>query len=1150
PPIITQKDSNAPPSSPPIVPPNPQSSPPAKPNDDEDDTISIFDLMDEPSTPQPSVTTPPPLNVTPPTATIDTPPLPLTTQPTKPIETNKPPSSPTEPTRTVNTPPQSSPPSSSSSQNSGRNSGRNSGTNTPPPPPIFAPGQAPSPAPPERDPDATLVQPRTAFPGETQIQPPMRQPVRETPQPKKVMVDTPSPKQRGGRQSGWFRNCLIRSVVILLALTLLGLIGGTIGGILAYRAIASDLPDPRELENRASNFETALIYDRNGQELYALNDPNAGNRTHVPLSEIAIVLQQATIATEDAGFYTNPGFSPVGIVRAVYLAIREQEVVSGASTITQQLVRAILLDEEERTQRTATRKIKEIILAAELYRTYPGVEGKEKILELYLNEIYYGNLAYGIEAAAQTYFDKSAADLTLAEASLLAGLPQAPAAWDPYSAPEKALGRQSEVLFLMTKAGYITPEEAQAALNEMTPIVRNMQRDLVDIKYPHFIFTVLQQLEEAGDAQSIYRGGLRIYTTIDPTTQELAENAVANARPNFNAGGANNAAMVVADPATGQILALVGSADFYDETISGQVNMALQPRQPGSTIKPLVYLAAMEQGWTPSTLIWDVETEFDGGQNQPPYIPKNYDDSFHGPLRLRPALGNSYNIPAVKALEYVGVCPFIERMNQLGINSLQDTGCAEVGQPRNYGLALSLGGGGISPFEMTQVYGLLANKGVYAPLHTISRIENREGDILFEREIPTADNGLFNPDILNPNQRVDPAHAYLLSDILSDNQARQPSFGQNNRLMIPGHRVAAKTGTSGTRGSDVRDGWTIGYSPYVVTAVWVGNTDNETVNPGQSGYGLASPIWNNFMTAYHAGRPLREFTPPSNIQAVEICADSGTKPSTGCLNRRTEIFHQDTPPLPSNQDFIQPIAIDLWTNQIANEHCNDAIYEANFFNLLYSGRQSVQNREQSAAQKWLQETGAGRSWVAERQLVFPLRLPPSNSCQPGQERPQVSITQPQANVKVTDIIEIIGTANAPNMSNYQLEYGLSHDPQGWAPIGDRRSEPVVNGLLGTLDTNSLPSGPITIRLTVFGPDNPLTEANDPVQASFRLPFFILEPTPTPTPSPTATPTETPTPTMTPILATPDDPPPTIDPPVTPPPEITREPTPTPIIITP
>ena len=403
-------------------------------------------------------------------------------------------------------------------------------------------------------------------------------------------------------------------LVTLLVLFVGGLLLASTAAI-GYSLVAGDLPRPSELRDRASSFETARIYDRNGQLLYAPVDPNTGNRTYVPLARISPYLVQATIATEDKRFYDNPGFDIIGLGRAVIMAAREQEAVAGTSTITQQLVRATLLDEDERTERSYRRKVREIILAAEISRTY----SKEEILELYLNEIYYGNLAYGIEAAANTYFNKSAADLTLAEASLLAGLPQAPALWDPYTAPDKALGRQREVLSLMVANDLITLDDAQAALDEMAGRVYTLQRPEVTIRHPHFTFTVLQQAEELLGAQSLYRGGLSIRTTLDPDAQRLAEEAVAANREAINVGGANNAALVALQPQTGEILAMVGSADFNDEAISGQVNMALAPRQAGSTIKPLVYLAAFERGWTPATLLWDVQTEFPDGANPVSY---------------------------------------------------------------------------------------------------------------------------------------------------------------------------------------------------------------------------------------------------------------------------------------------------------------------------------------------------------------------------------------------------------------------------------------------------------------------------------------------------------------------------------------------------
>jgi penicillin-binding protein 1C len=1029
-----------------------------------------------------------------------------------------------------------------------------------PPRPLANEGlQPPAAIPPQFDPDATVVQPRVAFPGRegttrkagtappgatqggatTPAQRPLQPqrepyppqparppgPVRETPRATQPPPPITRPAPAGSR------GCLRAFAVLLVALIVITLLGAS-GAAIGYSLVARDLPNPAELRERASDFETARIYDRTGQLLYAPADPNAGNRLYVPLAQIAPALIQATISTEDKRFYENPGFDPIGLSRAVFQAVTNQEEIAGTSTITQQLVRALLLDEDERTERTIRRKVREIILAAEISRTYE----KDEILELYLNEIYYGNLAYGIEAASQTYFGKSAADLTLSEASLLAGLPQAPALWDPYTAPDTAIGRQSEVLALMVANGDITLPEGQAALDEMAARVYELQPPQATIRHPHYTLTVLQQAEALLGAQSIYRGGLSIQTTLDPTAQQLAEETIAAARPAINAGGANNASMVVLRPETGEIIAMVGSVDFRDEAIGGQVNMALALRQPGSSIKPLVYLSAFEQGWTPATLIWDVPTEFSDGVNAS-YVPKNYDDEFHGPLRLRPSLGNSYNVPAVKALEYVGVCSFIANVQKLGLSSLQDPGCAEVGQPRNYGLSLALGGGEIAPLELSGAFGALANQGRYIAPYAIQRITNRQGETLYE-QLPA------DPVAA---QVVRPEHAYLLSDILSDNNARQPEFGLNNGLVIPGYQVAAKTGTSGTNRFDVRDAWTIGYAPQVLTTVWVGNTDNEPIGEGQSGSQLATPIWNRFMSQYLATLQPVGFLRPPGIIEREICADSGTEPSPNCVQRVTELFAGDQPPLPASQDYLTTTPVDLWTGLKANSACSEAVYEATFVDLLVSGRQEVLDRERAAAQQWIEGTAAGQAWAAQRGISLPLRLPPTQECDANTPRPRVEITRPGRGSDVSGMVEIWGTVNAPNYGGYQVEYGLGENPGGWGVIQERRTEAIQDGVLAQWDSAAISyDGPVTIRVVVFGPDNPTTPDFDPVRAEAQTVVLVRQPTPTPTMTPTITPTPTETPTATPTLLPTVTATPTTEPTAT----VEATPTATPIIFDP
>lgn len=1126
---------------------------------EEPETISLLDLMAEQAEEQGRETPPLPPEV----QTVQLPPLVASNPPIRPSATDIPADDDDQntPTATIRPPGEQRPPASQ---------GR---TERPLAQEELRP---PETTPTVDDTEATKVQPRVAFPGATQLRPPgasvppasppvakppseeptqvrprpgtlptrpqpkqppqgewPRQPIRKHPQrPPQAQPQRqqrppapppPRPPASSQAKSSQTKSSQIapppvhtkarrpmtigrifRGFLITLLAVFVGALLVASGAAIIYSVVARDLPRPSELRNRASTFETARIYDRDGQLLYAMADPSTGNRTYVPLSHISSWLIQATIDTEDQRFYENPGFDVIGLVRAVVMAARDQEVVAGTSTITQQLVRATLLDEDERNERTYRRKVREIILAAEISRTY----SKDEILELYLNEIYYGSLAYGIEAAANTFFNKSAADLTLSEASLLAGLPQAPALWDPYTAPDKALGRQREVLSLMVANGHITLEDAQAALDDMAARVNSLERPQVTIRHPHFTFTVLQQAEELLGAQSIYRGGLSIRTTLDPGAQQLAEEAVAAHRDLLASGGANNAALVVLQPQTGEILAMVGSADFNNEAISGQVNMALAPRQAGSAIKPLVYLSAFERGWTPATLLWDVQTEFPDGAN-PPYIPKNYDDEFHGPVRIRPALGNSYNIPAVKAMEFVGVCNFINNMQKVGMTSLQDDGCLETGQPRSHGLSLALGAGELPPLQMAGAFGALANDGRYIAPYAITRIEDRNGNVLYDNLSPAA----------TAPQAVRPEHAFLLSSILSDNNARLEEFGPNNLLDIPGYQVAVKTGTSGTSADDVRDGWTVGYAPQVLATVWVGNTDNRPIGAGQSGYRLAAPIWNRFMTSYLAGREALGFARPPGIVDREICADTGVAvdATSTCVVRGIESFAADQPPQSASMGVTR-MAIDLWTGLQANPACTEAVYEGTFGGgVPVNGNPDVLERERALATNWMQTTAAGQQWAAAAGQGSATISPPSQACDGNTPRPRAEIIRPRNENDALDraAIEIWGTALGPNYQGYQVEFGLGQNPGGWGMVQERRGESIQDGLLAVWNASLVDySGLVTIRVIVFGPDNPFTPEYDPVQQEGRTVFNLQPATPTPTATATETPTVTPTATST------------------------------------
>ncbi|RLC75014.1 MAG: penicillin-binding protein, partial [Chloroflexi bacterium] len=530
---------------------------------------------------------------------------------------------------------------------------------------------------------------------------------------------SPNPRQKSGCGLAVVRFLLLASLLMLLAL-LVTIVGGT----MAYAYVASRLPSPDELYARAIPFASTKIYDRNGNLLYEVIPPQGGRRTIVPLNRISPYVIMATIATEDARFYEHPGVDPIGILRALWQDIRAREMVSGASTIPQQLVRNVLLPPEEKSQRTLKRKIKEAILAAEITRRY----SKDAILELYLNEIYYGHLAYGIEAAAETYFGKHAAELTLAEAALLAGLPQAPARYDPFVNFQAAKARQADVLRLMVEAGYITPQQAQQAYQEEL----HLASPKVGMKAPHFVMYVRQLLEQRYGTDVLYRGGLRVYTTLDLHLQEIAERVAREQIERLKDKHVTNAALVAIRPQTGEILAMLGSVDFYNEEIDGQVNVALALRQPGSAIKPITYLAAFEKGWTPATLIWDVPTEFPDVPGRT-YRPTNYDGRFHGPVTVRVALGSSYNVPAVKALQFVGIPAFLEMARRLGITTLN--------RP-DYGLSLTLGGGEVTLLELTGAYAVLANGGKRVPPVAILRIEDAAGRVIEQYTPPPG--GVFN----------------------------------------------------------------------------------------------------------------------------------------------------------------------------------------------------------------------------------------------------------------------------------------------------------------------------------------------------------------------------------------------------------------------
>lgn len=600
------------------------------------------------------------------------------------------------------------------------------------------------------------------------------------------------------------------------ALALLILLVGT--GMFIW--ISRSLPDPNHLINRELAQSTKIL-DRTGETvLYEISGEQ--KRTLVTLDDIPDYLEQATIVIEDKDFYKHGGFSLWAIFRTVVTNTLTGKK-AGGSTLTQQFVKNAILS----TEKTYTRKIKEAILAYRMEKKF----SKNEILQMYLNEIPYGSTAYGIEAASQKYFGKNVKDINLAEAAILAALPQAPSKYSPFGSNKDLLiARQQYILDLMVKHEYVSAEDAQAA-KDFELVFSKQQNNIIA---PHFVMYVKEMLSEKYGEKTVEQGGLKIYTTLDLYKQTIAEETIAEITPkNEEKYLATNAALVSIDPKTGQILAMVGSRDYFNEDIDGQVNITTSKRQPGSSLKPLVYATAFLKGYTPNTILYDVVTNF---SNDPakPYEPHNYNESESGPISMRKALAGSLNVPAVKTIYLAGIDNVLDLAQDLGYTTLTDRD--------RYGLSLVLGGGEVKLLEHANAYSAFAREGYLHPISSILKVEDKDGNILEE----------FKSD---EKKVLDPKIARMVNDVLSDNGARAWVFGEKNYLTLPGRPVAAKTGTT----NDYRDAWTMGYTPSLVTGVWVGNADNTEMKRGADGSVVAAPIWNAYMKKVLGDTPVEAF---------------------------------------------------------------------------------------------------------------------------------------------------------------------------------------------------------------------------------------------------------------------------------------------------
>lgn len=656
-----------------------------------------------------------------------------------------------------------------------------------------------------------------------------------------------------------------KNIARLTKFAFLGVLGMIIVTLVAVPILAITLPSPDKIV-RQEGFSTKIL-DRNGKVLYDIFENE--RRTPVAFEDIPVYLRQGIVAIEDKNFYQHQGFDPFGYIRAIHSTIFRGRI-QGASTLTQQLVKNVLISPAERTQRSPWRKIKELFLTIQIEQKF----SKDDILTMYLNETPYGGTAVGVEAAAETYFGKKVNELNLVESAILAGLPQRPSAYSPYSStPDAYKARTTGVLRRMREDGYISEDQEKQALEQLETI--EFQPQGASFKAPHFVQYVQKVLEERYGENVVEQGGLRVTTTLDLELQEKAQQIVSEEIGKVEEQyHITNGAAVIIDPQTGEILSMVGSKNFGAEDYDGQVNVTTSLRQPGSAIKPFTYVTGLKKGYTASTLIMDVPTTFPGGVGQPDYEPENYDGKYRGPVQMRYALSNSLNIPAVKMLAMVGVRDMLQTAHDFGITTLEPT--RET--LSRVGLAVTLGGGEVRLLELTQAYTPFMNGGFKTDPVSILKVEDINGKVLEENE-PKKGKAVISSE-----------QAYIMADILSDNNARREVFGPNSLLNFPSQKIAVKTGTT----NDRRDNWAVGGGTGAVVGVWVGNNDNSPMRAVASGVSGASPIWRKIIVEATRGRESK-FEKPENLVDLEVDTFSGYRAHDG-FPSRIEYFARGTEP--------------------------------------------------------------------------------------------------------------------------------------------------------------------------------------------------------------------------------------------------------------
>lgn len=811
-----------------------------------------------------------------------------------------------------------------------------------------------------------------------------------------------------------------------------------------------DLPFPDKVKQHIG-FSTVIL-DRNEKPIYDIFVDK--NRIPVPFSDIPEAVKKATIAIEDKDFYKHQGFDPKGLLRALFNIIMFHGL-QGGSTLTQQLVKNVLLTSE----RTVPRKIKEFILAVQIERKY----SKDEILQMYLNEAPYGGTMWGIESAALGYFDKHAKDLSPTESIILAGLPQRPSVYSPFSKNSNAFkSRAEEVLRRLKEDGYISAKEES-----------NIKTELGQLKFatpggqfiaPHFVLYVKKLLNDMFGEDKVNQGGLRVTTTLDAQLQKKSEAIVKEELDKIKDLKVGNGAAFGINPQTGEILTYVGSKEYdsADSEFQGKYDVISQGyRQPGSALKPITYAVAFGKGYTPSSVFMDVETHFPGGRDKPDYIPKNYDNKFRGPVQIRFALGNSVNIPAVKTTAMVGIKDILKTANDMGISSLAPTDS----NVEKFGLSITLGGGEVRLMDLVQAYGVLATGGVRNDLVTILKVVDSNGKTIYEKK-PQNGKKVLGEDV-----------SFLVSHILLDNQARKEVFGENSFLVIPGHTVSAKTGTT----DDKRDNWTVGYTPSVVVGVWVGNNDNSVMNPKlASGATGAAPIWYRIIREALKNKPNEEFAVPSNVISLTIDAYGGGLPREG-RPTRSEYFIKGTEPT-SVSPIYQKIKLSKSDkNKLANavEIATGNYEEKEFIKFIESDPTSRDGKN-----LWQEGIDA---WVAKQ--GDPSYHPPSDTSNTNENEVVVRIKKPSDKTQIdSNDFEVLADAKAMRDIKKMELY-----------IDDSLKTTAMTNLLS--ENIHLDTGIHTIKVKAYDTDNRSGESQITVGVKADP-----NPTATPNPSPTISPT--------------------------------------------